>query len=101
MSQVIALLIVALGIENSFYRKAIADPSHRPLAIMSLSVLAVGGVLALSALVKKGADLYSWHAYLAFILSVYACLVGFATLILDLVIRLAPSLETESKPPMR
>jgi hypothetical protein len=94
VSQVIALLIVALGIEEHFYGDAMSDSMHRPLAILSLSVLALGEVLALSVLVrgdtkaKNGVNLIgSWHGYVALILSVYACLVALTTLIWVLAIR--------------
>lgn len=100
MSQVLALLIVALGIEVRFFRAAVKDPAHRAVAIMSLSILCIGEVMALSALVRKNAaEITAWHAYLAFILAVYACLVALATLIWVLVVD--PGEPSRLRPPSR
>jgi hypothetical protein len=89
MSQVIALLIVALGVEVQFFRSAATDPSQRAMAVLSLSILALGEVMSLSALTVKRS--YLWHDYLAFIITAEACLVALSTLIWVLIVRLESS----------
>ncbi|MBN6034072.1 hypothetical protein [Amycolatopsis sp. 195334CR] len=81
MSQVLALLIVALGIEVGFFRRFISDTGRAPIAVFAISTLCIGDILALSALVKPIEYLQSWHVYAAFILSIEACAVAFCTVI--------------------
>jgi hypothetical protein len=78
LSQVIALLIVALGLEAGYFRNTRAG--------LSLSILCLGEVMALSALAVSG-KITPWHAYLAFVIGVEACLIALSTLILVLVVR--------------
>ncbi|WP_309111355.1 hypothetical protein [Saccharothrix sp.] len=98
MSQVIALLLVALCIEVGFYRTAVTDPTQRPMAVLAVSVLCVGEVMALSALTKKGDEIYGWHMYGSFIATVEACLVAFATLTWVLIIRRPAEAAVEPAP---
>ncbi|WP_433273075.1 hypothetical protein ACQPZF_18080 [Actinosynnema sp. CS-041913] len=98
MSQVIALLLVALGIEVGFFRSAVTDPTQRSMAVLAVSVLCLGEIMALSALTKDG-DLYAWHMYAAFIATVEACLVAFATLIWVLIIRRPADTAVEEAEP--
>lgn len=96
MSQVIALLIVALGVEVQFFRSAATDPSQRAMAVLSLSILALGEVMSLSALTVQQS--YPWHDYLAFIITVEACLIALSTLIWVLIVRLESS--SQAPPPV-
>jgi hypothetical protein len=101
-SQVLPLLIVALGYEIGTFRKAMRRPAQRASAVVSLVFLCVGEVLALSVLVhpsdEAGTTLtnliaallgkapardleFNWHIYSAFVVVTMAGLIGLATLV--------------------
>jgi hypothetical protein len=101
-SQVLPLLIVALGYEIGTFREAMRRPAQRASAIVSLVFLCVGEVLALSVLIhpsdEAGTTLtnliaalrgkapawdleFSWHIYSAFVVVTMAGLIGLATLV--------------------
>ncbi|SER80643.1 hypothetical protein [Actinokineospora terrae] len=84
MSQVIPLLIVALGLEARFYHDTLNDPT---IAMFSLAILCFGEVFALSALVPNTRAIYDWHSYVAFLVTVEACFVALVTLVWVLVVR--------------
>jgi len=97
VSQVIALLIVAIGIEVGFFRQAMSDTTQRAMAILSVLILCLGEALALSALTSED-RLYPWHVYLAFIITVEACLIALATLVWVLVVRATPHSDFQQAP---
>ncbi|GGS54357.1 hypothetical protein [Actinokineospora fastidiosa] len=99
MSQVIALLLVALGIEVGHFRSAVTDPNPRLIAILAVSVLCFGEIMGLPALPRKAEEIFGWHMYVAFIATVEACLVAFATLIWVLVIRRQTETTAAPDPP--
>lgn len=104
ISQFIPLLIVALGIEANFFKQLLKDVATRAAAILSVAVLCLGEVLALSVLAwpkPPGEETpwflkifwhpeipraYTLHNYAAFLVTSAAALIGIATLIWVLVI---------------
>ncbi len=81
MSQVIVLLIVALGVEVGFFRDAATDPGQRPTVVFAVFILSLGEVMALSALVPLPEAVPGWHAYAAFVIVIEASLVALATML--------------------
>ncbi|HZA12341.1 hypothetical protein [Mycobacterium sp.] len=97
MSTVIPLLLVALGIESGYFRSSFREPAQRAATITTVSLLCIGLVLALSAVVKSGNGcgniLTGWHEYLAFVVSVQASAIGLVTLVWLLVVNSRPDDE--------
>lgn len=89
LSQVIPLLLVAVGLEAGFFTR-FKEPVPRAMAIFTFLILCVGEVLAISALPEPnqgcGEILYGLHEYTAFILTLEACFVALATLVWALVV---------------
>jgi hypothetical protein len=86
MVQVIPVLLITLGIELSFMRRAGVLPAgERAAPVLTVVLLCVAEVLALSMLVKGetthcGAAAV-WHEYIAFVVTVQAGAIGLATLV--------------------
>ena len=97
VSQVIPLLLVALGVEAGFFWRLMRAPAHRAMTITTVFVLCIGEVLALSALPKSGKGcgdvLHGWHEHIAFVFTLEACFIALATLVWVLVVRPAPENE--------
>jgi hypothetical protein len=90
LSQVIPLLLVALGVEAGFFKPLLEDPVSRAMTIFTVVMLCVGEALAISALPEpnEGCEdlLYLLHEYAAFILTLEACFVALAALVWALVV---------------
>jgi hypothetical protein len=90
LSQVIPLLLVALGLEARFFERLLEESVQRAMTIFTVVILCVGEALAISALPEPnqncGDVLYGWHEYTAFILTLEACFVALATLAWALVV---------------
>jgi hypothetical protein len=87
---VIPLLLVTLGIEFGYFRNAFREPAQRAATIVTVALLCIGLVFALSAVLKSGQGcgdvLTQWHEYLAFVVSVQSGVIGLATLVWLLVV---------------
>jgi hypothetical protein len=86
---VIPLLLLTLGVEFNFFRRALVEPVQRAAAAATVTVMSIGLVLAVSTLPWKGSGcgkvLAYWHEYLTFVVSVQGVVTGLATLIWFLV----------------
>lgn len=87
MVQVIPMLLITLGIELSFVRRAgsVRGPGQRAAPILTVVMLCVAEGLAFSMLVKADATHCSlaavWHEYIAFVVAVQATAIALATLV--------------------
>lgn len=85
LSQIIPLLLIGVGLESSFFKRAVRSGAQRAGLALMVLVLFLGEVLALSALVRSNqgapADvLAAAHEYFAFVFVVQAAAVGLAAL---------------------
>jgi hypothetical protein len=83
-SQVIPLLLVALTLEANFFKDRLQEPTQRAVTIVTVLVLCVGEVLAISALSRSnetGELLNGWHEYIAFMMTLEAIFVALSTLV--------------------
>jgi hypothetical protein len=85
--QVVAMLpflLLALGVEFNFFRRALSEPAQRAAATATVTLLSMGLVLALSTLpwadTGCGGVLGYWHEYLTFVVSIQGVATGLATL---------------------
>jgi len=82
---VIPLLLLTLGVEFNFFRRALVVPAQRAAAAATVTVMSISLVLALSTLPWDGSGcgkvLGYWHEYLTFVVSVQGVVTGLATLI--------------------
>lgn len=82
---VIPLLLLTLGVEFNFFRRALVEPAQRAAAAATVTVMSVGLVLALSTLPWAGTGcggvLGYWHEFLTFVISVQGVATGLATLV--------------------
>lgn len=98
MVQVIPMLLITLGIELSFVRRAgaVRSPGQRAAPILTVVMLCVAEGLAFSMLVKADAVNCGvaavWHEYIAFVVTVQATAIALATLVWLL---LSDATETE------
>jgi hypothetical protein len=103
LSQVIPLLLVALGIEAGFFRELLRDPVLRAMTIVTVLILVVGEAFAISALPESnkgcGNVLYPLHEYSAFVFTLEASFVALSTLVLALVITSAKDDRPRSNRP--
>ena len=80
----IPFLLLALGVEFSFFRRTLVEPAQRAAATATVSLLSMGLLLALSTLpwadTGCGGVLGYWHEYLTFVVSVQGVATGLATL---------------------
>ena len=89
LSQIIPLLIVAVGVEAGFFRKLLDHPLHRAITIVTVASLAVAELLAIMILTKSNngcGDLISpAFEVTAFVFTIEATVVSLSTLIWALV----------------
>jgi hypothetical protein len=98
-SQVLPLLILAIGFEIRIFKDA--TETQRAAAIVSLTFLCAGEVLALSVLAKPGNSAsFDWHVYSTFVVVVTAGLVGITTIVGALLTRTRPP-EKRSEPAVK
>jgi hypothetical protein len=81
---VIPLLLLTIGVEFNFFRRALDEPAQRAAAAATVAVMAIGLALAVSTLPWAGTGcggvLGYWHEYLTFVVSVQGVATGLATL---------------------
>lgn len=92
LSQVIPLLLVAVGIEAGIFKTSLKSSVPRAMTITTVVILCVAEVLALSALPSPNHGdssdvLYKWHEYFAFIVTWEACFIALSMLVWVLVSR--------------
>ncbi|MEV3902372.1 hypothetical protein AB0K11_08605 [Mycobacterium sp. NPDC050551] len=87
---VIPLLLLTLGVEFNFFRRALDEPVQRAAAAATVTMMSIGLVLALSTLPWAGAGcgevLGYWHEFLTFVIAVQGVATGLATLVWLLVV---------------
>jgi len=87
---VIPLLLLTIGVEFNFFRRALDEPAQRAAAAATVAVMAVGLLLAVSTLPWVGSGcggvLGYWHEYLTFVVAVQGIATGLATLLWLLVV---------------
>lgn len=78
------LLLLTLGVEFNFFRRALDEPAQRAAAAATVALMAIGLSLAVSTLpwadTGCGGVLGYWHEYLTFVVSVQGIATGLATL---------------------
>jgi hypothetical protein len=81
---VVPLLLLTIGVEFNFFRRALNEPAQRAAAAATVAVMAIGLALAVSTLpwadTGCGGVLAYWHEYLTFVVSVQGVATGLATL---------------------
>ena len=92
LSQVIPLLLVAVGIEAGMFRTSLKDAVPRAMTIATVAILCVAEVLAISTLVSPNREkpdeiLSEWHEYLTFIVTWEACFIALSLLVRVLILR--------------
>ena len=91
ISQLIPLLLIAVGLEAGFFDRFRQASVDRAAIIATVLILFVGEVMSLSALPLSNqgclGTMSPWHEYTAFILTAEACFVAIATLIWALIPR--------------
>ena len=87
---VIPLLLLTIGVEFNFFRRALDEPAQRAAAAATVSLMAIGLLLAVSTLPWAGSGcggvLGYWHEYLTFVVAVQGIATGLATLLWLLVV---------------
>lgn len=82
---VMPLLLLTLGVEFNFFRRALDEPAQRAAAAATVALMAMGLSLAVSTLPWDGTHcgdvLGYWHEYLTFVVSVQGIATGLATLV--------------------
>jgi hypothetical protein len=100
VSQIIPLLLVALGLERRFFERLMREPVQRALTIFTVLLLCAAEAAAIAALPSGnqgcGRVLTYGQEYLAFSLTLSACFIALATLVWALV---APGPSDETRPP--
>jgi hypothetical protein len=90
LSQVIPLLLVALGVERRFFQRLLTEPVQWALTIFTVLLLCVGEAMAISALPSPnrgcGNVLSIFHEHAAFTFTLLACFIALATLLWVLVV---------------
>nr|WP_090280588.1 hypothetical protein [Mycolicibacterium komanii]CRL76718.1 hypothetical protein CPGR_04580 [Mycolicibacterium komanii] len=88
--KVIPLLLLTLGVEFNYFRRALAEPVQRAAAAATVTVMSVGLALAVATLPWDGSGcgevLGYWHEYLTFVIAVQGVATGLATLVWVLVV---------------
>ena len=83
--KVIPLLLLTIGVEFNFFRRALDEPAQRAAAAATVALMSIGLSLAVSTLpwadTGCGGVLGYWHEYLTFVVSVQGVATGLATLI--------------------
>ena len=92
MTYVIPALLITLGIEAGFFRRYRHDPVERVATGVTVMVMSLGLVGALSTLPWEGVGcgqvLSKWHEYIVFVLTLQGVFMGLATLIWQLLVAL-------------
>jgi hypothetical protein len=87
---VLPLLLLTLGVEFNYFRRALSDPVQRAATAATVAVISVALVFALSTLPWVGTGcgevLAQWHEYLAFVVAVQGVFTGLVTLVWLLVV---------------
>jgi hypothetical protein len=100
VSQIIPLLLVALGLERRFFERLMREPVQRALTIFTVLLLCAAEAAAIAALPSGnqgcGRVLTYGEEYLAFSLTLSACFIALATLVWALV---APGPGDGTRPP--
>ncbi|MGO4446226.1 hypothetical protein AB4Z42_23025 [Mycobacterium sp. 2YAF39] len=82
---VIPLLLLTIGVEFNFFRRALDEPAQRAAAAATVAVMAIGLTMAVSTLpwadTGCGGVLGYWHEYLTFVVAVQGVVTGLATLL--------------------
>ena len=90
MTEVIPLLLITLGIEFGFFRRYLRDPVQRVATGITVMLLCLGLVGALSTLpwdgVGCGQVVSKWHEYAVFVLTLQGVFMGLATLVWQLLV---------------
>jgi hypothetical protein len=90
LSQVIPLLLVALGVERRFFERLLTEPVQWALTIFTVLLLCFGEAMAISALPSPnrrcGNVLSIFHEHAAFTFTLLACFIALATLLWALVV---------------
>jgi hypothetical protein len=83
--RVIPLLLLTIGVEFNFFRRALDEPAQRAAAAATVALMSISLLLAVSTLpwadTGCGGVLGYWHEYLTFVVSVQGVATGLATLI--------------------
>jgi hypothetical protein len=89
LSQVIPLLLVALAFEARFVKRLRQDSVAGSMAIVTVIVLCIGEVLAITALpvANRGCNnvLHDWYEYLVFIVTLTASVIALAALLWSII----------------
>jgi hypothetical protein len=82
--KVFPVLLLTIGVEFNFFRRALNEPAQRAAAAATVAVMAIGLALAVSTLpwadAGCGGVLGYWHEHLTFVVSVQGVATGLATL---------------------
>ncbi|GAA4707545.1 hypothetical protein [Phytohabitans rumicis] len=86
-SQVIPLLLIAIGFEARFFQRYASQPLGRAVTIVTVAVLCIGGAMALTTLPmqSRAGAAGGWYEYAAFVISLEGASVGFAMLFVALI----------------
>lgn len=107
IAEVIPVLLLALGVEFNYFRQAVRDPVQRAVMAVTVTVMCVALVLAVSTLPWDGAGcddvLQPWHEYLAFTVSLQAIFMALTTVVWMLLATLSsddelPRLDSNQEP---
>jgi hypothetical protein len=94
ISQIIPLLLVGVGLEAKVFERLLKEPTQHAMTILTVVILCIGELLALSTLPLSNADcgqlLKPWHEYSAFIITLYASSVALAMLVWALLVASPP-----------
>jgi hypothetical protein len=89
LSQVIPLLLVAVGVEARLFERLRGEPIARAITYFTVGILCLSEAFVLSALVRSNSScgdvLTPWHEYIAFVLSAYASATALMLLVTGLV----------------
>lgn len=79
VSQIIPLLLIAVGLEARFFDQLRRGAIERTLILVTVIILCLGEMLAISALTTE--SLTPWHGYIAFVVTAQAWSVALITLL--------------------
>lgn len=102
IAEVIPVLLLALGLEFNYFRRSMNQPVQRAAQVVTVTLMCVALVLALSTLPwdGNGCDdvLEPWHEYLAFTISLQAVFMALATVVWMLVVNTSPEAAEAERP---
>jgi hypothetical protein len=79
LSQIIPLLLIAVGVEARFFDQLRRGAIERSLILVVMITLCLGEVVTISAITAE--QLHPWHEYMAFIVTAQACSIALVTLL--------------------